>query len=430
MTKAAELAKMGEVLTNSQIGGRRNIVYNGAMNVAQRSTSVSDIGGSSGYFTVDRQKISVSSTAGRLTMSQVAVTDLPGFANALKLDCTTADTSIAAGEFLLLHQDFEGQDLQQMKKGTSDAEKVTVSFYVKGNASATYVVELFDNDNDRSVSQSFSVTTSWNRVILTFPADTTGTFDDDNASSLRMFFWLHAGSTYSGGSLGTTWHTTAANRAAGISSFFDSTDREFFLTGLQMEIGSQATPFEHRSFGEELALCQRYFYQAVNGTAQAFGMGTYYASNLITMVLDFPTTMRAAPSVTVGTGTNYYVGYGNGQGDSFDTWDNVQRGGLNYIALDVTGDGADGTAGHGVALATQNASAFINVDAELQGKIMNIESAKYGKDFDGNNSCIVAMIDGIKHLISLDPNNRHYQAIQEWVKEGNKIEDADQHGKH
>ena len=298
MTKAAELAKMGEVLTNSQIGGRRNIVYNGAMNVAQRSTSVSDIGGSSGYFTVDRQKISVSSTAGRLTMSQVAVTDLPGFANALKLDCTTADTSIAAGEFLLLHQDFEGQDLQQMKKGTSDAEKVTVSFYVKGNASATYVVELFDNDNDRSVSQSFSVTTSWNRVILTFPADTTGTFDDDNASSLRMFFWLHAGSTYSGGSLGTTWHTTAANRAAGISSFFDSTDRTFFLTGVQMEIGSQATPFEHRSLGEELELCQRYYWQFGTGDPQYTPIGAGNSEESFSNITIFyPTKMRAAPSI-------------------------------------------------------------------------------------------------------------------------------------
>jgi len=304
MTKAAELAKMGEVLTNGQIGGRRNIVYNGAMNVAQRSTSVSDIGGSSGYFTVDRQKISVSSTAGRLTMSQVAVTDLPGFANALKLDCTTADTSIAAGEFLLLHQDFEGQDLQQMKKGTSDAEKVTVSFYVKGNASATYVVELFDNDNDRSVSQSFSVTTSWNRVILTFPADTTGTFDDDNASSLRMFFWLHAGSTYSGGSLGTTWHTTAANRAAGISSFFDSTDRTFFLTGLQMEIGSQATPFEHRSFGEELLLCQRYYEKTDN---IAYHVLTRYAGDAGGRLANWQmkNVMRADPSCsTAGTFTS------------------------------------------------------------------------------------------------------------------------------
>ena len=281
---------------------RINIVYNGAINVAQRSTSVSDIGGSSGYFTVDRQKISVSSTAGRLTMSQVAVTDLPGFANALKLDCTTADTSIAAGEFLLLHQDFEGQDVQQMKKGTSEAEKVTVSFYVKGNASATYAVELFDNDNDRSVSQSFSVTTSWNRVILTFPADTTGTFDDDNATSLRMFFWLHSGSTYGGGSLGTTWHTTAANRAAGISSFFDSTDRTLFITGLQMEVGSQATPFEHRSFGEELDLCQRYYAEKNDGsTLQSFQISGGTEEQFYVY---FPKFMRANPTVskTVSSG--------------------------------------------------------------------------------------------------------------------------------
>ena len=288
MTKAAELAKMGEVLTNSQIGGRRNIVYNGAMNVAQRSTSVSDIGGSSGYFTVDRQKISVSSTAGRLTMSQVAVTDLPGFANALKLDCTTADTSIAAGEFLLLHQDFEGQDLQQMKKGTSDAEKVTVSFYVKGNASATYAVELFDADNTRFVSQSFSVTTSWNRVILTFPADTTGAFDDDNAKSLRLFFWLHSGATYASGTLSTTWHATAANRAAGISSFFDSTDRTFFLTGVQMEIGSQATPFEHRSFGEELGLCQRYLYNMPGSDFQYVLHGWSHDSDTFVTIIILP----------------------------------------------------------------------------------------------------------------------------------------------
>jgi len=365
MTKAAELAKMGEVLTNSQIGGRRNIAYNGAMQVAQRGTSSTGIGASSGYFTVDRQKISVSGTAGRLTMSQVAVTDLPGFANALKLDCTTADTSIAAGEFLLLHQDFEGQDVQQMKKGTSDAEKVTVSFYVKGNASATYAVELFDNDNDRSVSQSFSVTTSWNRVILTFPADTTGTFDDDNATSLRMFFWLHSGSTYGGGSLGTTWHTTAANRAAGISSFFDSTDREFFLTGLQMEVGSQATPFEHRSFGEELALCQRYFYELARGTPKSFAMGAYYTANLITSDIRFPVTMRAAPTVTIATGTDYYVAYAGAQGDSFNTFTAVQRATPNGAALDCTNEGVSGTQGHGCNLSTQNASSSIVADAEL-----------------------------------------------------------------
>ena len=172
MTKAAELAKMGEVITNSQIGGRRNIVINGAMQVAQRATQVTGLGAADGYHTLDRWNMEIGDTsAGRFTMDQIA--DGPsGFANSLKLTTTTADTSIAAGEFLKLEQRFEGQDLQQLKKGTSDAEKVTVSFYVKGNAAATYTCELEDVDNTRSINQAFAVTTDWTRVILTFAADT------------------------------------------------------------------------------------------------------------------------------------------------------------------------------------------------------------------------------------------------------------------
>jgi len=180
MSKAAELAKIGEVATTSQIGGRRNIIINGAMKVAQRATSVTGIGAANGYFTVDRFHIGQADTAGRLTMTQTA--DGPiGFANCIKLDCTTADTSIAAGEILWLEQRIEGQDVQQFKKGTSDAEEFTVSFYVKGNANATYALALDDVDNARQIAKLFSVTTAWTRIIMTFPADTTGAFDDDNA---------------------------------------------------------------------------------------------------------------------------------------------------------------------------------------------------------------------------------------------------------
>ena len=300
MTKAAELAKMGEVLTNSQIGGRRNIIINGAMQVAQRSTSETGIGSGAvdTYKTLDRVGIAHGNTDGRLTMSQTA--DGPsGFANCLKLDCTTADTSIAAGEYLQLKFKFEGQDLQQFKKGTSDAEKITFSFYVKGNGNATYMCELEDHDNGRNNQQQFAVTSSWSRVVLTFNADTTGAFDDDNALSLSIIFWLHAGSTYTGGSYtANTWtgSVSAANRAAGISSFFSSTDNNFFITGVQLEVGSQATPFEHRSFGEELALCQRYFieddtvyraYLNASGDTGSRGCNFY-----------FPTIMRAVPSMT------------------------------------------------------------------------------------------------------------------------------------
>ena len=149
----------------------------------------------------------------------------------------------------------------KLKKGTSDAESVTVSFYVKANAAFTFGVELYDNDNTRQITKLYNTTTGWVRHELTFPADTTGAFDDDNALSLDLNFWLHAGSDWAGGTLNTSaWaSSTNANRAAGIGSFFSSTDNNFFLTGVQMEVGSQATNFEHRSFGEELALCQRYF---------------------------------------------------------------------------------------------------------------------------------------------------------------------------
>ena len=291
--------------TTKKIGTNKNLIINGAMNVSQRATSSTGLGASAGYFTLDRYRTTFSSTAGRLTMSQVAdVHD--GFANAMKFECTTADTSVAAGEYFILQQKFEGQDLQQLQKGSSDAKEFTVSFYVKGNASATYVVEMYDLDNNRQVGKTFSVTTSWTRVELTFPADTTGALDDDNAASLQLGIWLHAGSNYTSGTLATSWiSNVSAQRAGGISSFFDSTDRTFFLTGLQLEVGSVATDFEHRSFAEELKLCQRYYYkQKANNNEFFRGMGMADVDgNSVILNSPFPTTMRVAPSALEQSGT-------------------------------------------------------------------------------------------------------------------------------
>jgi hypothetical protein len=189
-------------------------------------------------------------------------------------------------------------------KGTSDAKEYAVSFYVKGNASATYVVELFDIDNSRRVSKTFSVTTSWTRVELTFPADTTGAFDDDNALSLNLHLWLVSGTTYTGGTLSQTWiaHSDNDGRATGGGNFFSSTDNTFFITGMQLEVGSVATEFEHRSFGEELALCQRYFQKSYNqsvalGTATNVGITVGVRGNgAFTMTAHLKETMRATPT--------------------------------------------------------------------------------------------------------------------------------------
>ena len=188
MSKARELAELGAVY-NSGALSNRNMIINGAMQVAQRKTSGTDIGADgTAYITLDRWLIETGgSNSGRFTMSQSS--DAPsGFGNSLKLDCTTADTSIGSNEYLLLQYRIEGHDVQRIKKGTSDAEEVTISFYVKANAAHNFVLEFYDNDNNRTCSKLFSTTTSWNRIELTYPADTTGAFDEDNNTSLRLFF--------------------------------------------------------------------------------------------------------------------------------------------------------------------------------------------------------------------------------------------------
>ena len=301
MSKAAELA----ALIGSQTAlSNRNLIINGAMNVAQRSTSVSNMGGTEGYKTLDRFNHTGGEGAGRFTSAQTAINDLHGFLNCLHLDCTTADTSIAATELLIIEQRLEGQDLQQLKKGTSSAESVTVSFYMKTNKAFTFMCGLNDYDNNRVNVQQFTTSTSWTRHSLTFVGDTTGALTDDNGHSLSVEFYLHAGSNFTGGTYSAnTWQSRQSSdnmRAVGIGSFFDSTDNDVKLTGLQVELGEQATPFEHRSFGDELARCQRYFTTWEAGWTGVSEGSSYHQSCQVS----FPAHMRSTPTITRTDGTS------------------------------------------------------------------------------------------------------------------------------
>ena len=314
MTKAAELAKMGEVITNDQIGGRRNVIINGSQQVAQRATSVTDVGGSQGYFCTDRFKSTLSGTAARYTVSQDS--DAPaGFSKALKYDVTTADTSVAADEFHAISYRAEGQDISHFEWGTSDAKKCTFSFYAKATAAQTVVVNFVratTSGTSRSVSKAFSITTSYQRFTFTLPADTGGSAQvETNAEGLAIHIGFGGGSNFTGGTINETWEDITNNkRFAGVGNLASSTDNNFFITGIQLEVGSQATPFEHRSFGEEHDLCKRYYQKsfeyatAVGASTQLAGWSTggpngATSTGYIEGTVNFEKIMRAIPTMTI-----------------------------------------------------------------------------------------------------------------------------------
>jgi hypothetical protein len=224
----------------------RNIVINGDMSIAQRATSVASIT-ATGYYTVDRFATAILSLG---TWTQSQSTDTPtgqGFANSFKLDCTTADATPSASDYIIFQQRFEGQNLQYLKKGTADAVSLTASFWVKSNKTGTYIAELFDSTNSRQISKSYTVdvTDTWEKKTITYEGDTTGALNNGNAESLALNLWLGAGTTYSSGTLNTTWNTNVnANRAVGQVNLADDTANEWYVTGVQLEAGTTASDFE------------------------------------------------------------------------------------------------------------------------------------------------------------------------------------------
>ena len=289
----------------------RNVVINGAMQVAQRGTSQTGVN-SSGYKTVcDRWRFNASgSNVGTYTVSQSTTTP-DGFGNSLKIDCTTARTP-SNDEMYEVEQRFEGQNLQAFAKGTSAAKKFSVSFYVKTNVSGNYVVWLYDADNNRNIGAVYTVSDSnWNRYTVSFPADTTGAFGNDNARSLDLRFVLLAGTDFTSGTLPTTaWESTsnANSRAGQTANVASNTSNEWYLTGVQLEVSDHATDFEHRTFAQELELCKRYFFQigrdARNNHTQrlAFPFINEAPSNTGGYInFRFYPEMRAAPTATIGS---------------------------------------------------------------------------------------------------------------------------------
>jgi hypothetical protein len=292
-------------ITAAKIAGQinfKNLIINGDMSLAQRGTSSSGITGD-GYFTVDRFKNEMLSSG---TWTQSQSTDVPsgqGFANSVKYDCTTANASLSAGTYGFITQRFEGQNLQMLKFGTSSAETLTLSFWVKSNKTGTYIAEIITFATTKSQSQSYTISSAdtWEKKTLTFTGDTATAIANSNARSLNLIFWLVAGTNNTSGTLNTSFNTTVqANRAVGQVNLADSTDNEWYITGIQLEADTSASDFEFLPYDVNLKRCRRYYFQPEFGTEHYLNTidstNTYRRTNIV-----HPNSMRASPTGTVTT---------------------------------------------------------------------------------------------------------------------------------
>jgi hypothetical protein len=314
----------------------RNVIINGAMQVHQRGTSATG-NTTGGYLTADRFILTPSSLG---TWTQTIESDAPtgsGFRKSLKLLCTTADASPASGDYLLLRQYIEGQNLQGFAKGTPLAKPLTLSFWVKANVTGTFVMQLEDLNNSRAISSSYTVVSSgtWEKKIITFSADTVGELANNENASLVVNMWLAAGSNYTSSSLQTTWggpNWTNGTTAGGLVNLASATNNYWQITGIQFEAGSVASPFEFEDYGTTLRKCQRYYYRSTGLSYFTYAptVGNSYSSRVY-----FPTTMRGTPVVTMYTGANQTGTSGQilGYNSSGST------GAANVTTEQVTGEG-------------------------------------------------------------------------------------------
>ena len=318
-------------INGAQIGGRRNMIINGDMNIAQRGTPTSAASYTSGgYAACDRWRFrAISTDEADFVVSQES--DAPtasGFTKSIKIKTNTVESALASDEIFHVSQRIEAQDLQHLKYGTSSALPTTLSFWVKAYQTGTYAINVYKPDSpNRQITATYTISASntWEFKTMTFPGDTAGGgITDDTGTGLQIYWLLATGTDYTG-TTSTSWDNYAnggfANGQA--VNIMSSTDNYFYLTGVQFEVGSQATAFEHRSFGEELRLCQRYYqlgssigagYGSANGYARA---GSVYATQMRATPTLATTNSGSGSIIASGTSnTGFYVTYGSLGGSS------------------------------------------------------------------------------------------------------------------
>ena len=308
MSKARELAELGAVYDSGALSNR-NLIINGGMTVAQRGSSQTGVGIDT-YTNLDRfkQYAAAGGMAGRSTSTQETITDLNGFTKALKLQVTTADTSVGSTDSYGLTTRLEADDILRLGIGTANAQAVTLSFYAKAPTGGGVFCAGISLPGGGNYFEEVTIGTSWARHEIKIPATTTSshaTTATGTATGIEVQITLMAGSSYNT-LTNKTWSAGGSNRAtSNQTNFYSSTSNNLFVTGMQLEAGTEATPFEHRSFSDELRRCQRHLHvYAFTGSSGNAGYETYRyysTTNGYSSTYNFPVTMRAAPAATIGS---------------------------------------------------------------------------------------------------------------------------------
>ena len=281
----------------------RNIWINGAATVAQRGSEQTGITSITANPTGGPDRVfAVVANHGTWTIKQ-GTEGPPGFTNSVEFISTTGDGSVASNAAVRWWQKFEGYDVQRFMKGTSSAKKFALGFWVKSATTGDYAVELLDYHNsNKGITRTYTVNAAdtWEYKTIIFPADTSGTFNNDNTAALACEFWLVAGSDYTSGGADTAWHTYSdGKRAGGHTANAGASNNDYVrITGVQLEAGDVATDFEHRSYGDELARCQRYFEALyMNAGTHGFQSATSYGGQVSNNI--FAVTKRAQPTFSL-----------------------------------------------------------------------------------------------------------------------------------
>ena len=348
------------------------LIINGDMDIAQRSTSVTAVT-TEGYKTCDRFKLNGTVSGAELTIIQEALSSGnaydDGFRTAWRADCTTA-TAPASGERLELQYKMEAQDCQLFKSGTSNAQKFTLSFWVKSSYTGATTVNLFNGDaSSRFIGATYtiSVADTWEKKVLNYAADTSSGFNNDNGIGLYIVFGLAGGSNYTSGSTPSAWQTysDADVYPGGTPALSSNTANDWAVTGVQFEVGeytsSTIPPFQHESYGDNLARCQRYYNIFGNAANKPIGMAAFYSTTAAYVgPLTYPVEMRASPTITITGGSGdaeatagFAINHSSSNDwfQTFQSSDSTTKCVFMYVSSGISG--GDGDAGRGRTAGTE-----------------------------------------------------------------------------